>query len=238
MLTLFLRAMILYIVMIVVMRALGRRQLGQFQPYEFAMAILIADIIATPMESVSVPLMQGILPVAGMFVVHSAITLICMKSDAARAVISGKPSLVISKGVVDEKELEKLCLNLSDLLEGLRGAGILNPAEVGTAIVEANGAISAFPRSSDRAPTNREMGMDAGYEGLPMILVMDGRAQDNNIAQCGKDRKWLDAQLKKMDRRIQDTSLAHIDTKGRLTAQKMGGGIAQIDAIAPGEVCW
>ncbi len=238
MLTLFVRAMILYVVMIIVMRALGRRQLGEFQPYEFAMTILLAEVIASPMESVSTPFLHGLLPVAGMFVVHCAITLICMKSDAARAFISGKPSLVISKGVVDEKELEKLCLNLSDLMEGLRGCGIINPSEVGTAIVEANGSISAFPRSSCRSPTNMEMGIDAGYEGLPMILVMDGRIQDNNISQCGRDRKWLEAQLGALGMTVADTYFAHIDTQGVLTAQKKGGGVKQLNAIPPEEVNW
>ena len=195
MLTLFLRAMILYIVMILVMRGMGRRQLGQFQPYEFAMTILLADIISTPMESVSTPLMQGLLPVAAMFVVHCAISLISVKSDKARAIISGKPSLIISKGVIDQQELKKLCLSLSDLLEGLRSGGVLNPAEVGTAVIEANGNISVFPRSSNRPVTTGEMRIDAGYEGMPMILIMDGRIQPDNLKQSGHDEKWLAAQL-------------------------------------------
>lgn len=238
MLTLFVRAMILYVVMIIVMRALGRRQLGEFQPYEFAMTILLAEVISAPMESVSTPFLQGLLPAAGMFVVHCAITLVCMKSDAARAFISGKPSLVISKGVVNEKELRKLCLSLADLTEGLRGCGIMNPAEVGTAIVEANGSISAFPPSSCRAPTNAELGVDAGYEGMPMILVMDGRAQDNNITQCGKDIKWLENALKSMGMSVRETYFAHIDTHGVLTAQKKGGGVSRKGVISPEEVTW
>lgn len=238
MLTLFLRAMILYIVMILVMRGMGRRQLGQFQPFEFAMTILIADIIATPMESVSTPLLQGILPVAALFVVHCAITLIDMKSDRARAVISGKPAVVISKGIVNEKELERLCISLSDLLEGLRGDGLLDPAEVGTAIVEANGRISAFPRSSKRPPTTSEMGVDAGYEGLPMILVMDGRAQKNNLCQCGKDLNWLKEQLSRVGLEIENTYFAFMDTKGALTAQRKGGGVEHAQAVSPAEVTW
>ncbi|MGI6238097.1 MAG: DUF421 domain-containing protein [Christensenellales bacterium] len=238
MLTLFLRAMILYIVMIIVMRGLGRRQLGQFQPYEFAMTILLADVIATPMGSVSTPLMQGLLPVAGMFIVHSAITLIGLKSDKARAFFSGKPAVVISKGIVNEKELERLCISLADLLEGLRGSGVLDPYEVGTAVIEANGTISAFPHSSNRAPSTAELGIDPGYEGLPMILVMDGRVQENNLAQCERDEPWLKEQLARVGLTIAETYFAYIDTQGMFTAQRKGGGLERIEAFSPAEVRW
>lgn len=238
MLTLFLRAMILYIVMILVMRGMGRRQLGQFQPYEFAMTILLADVISTPMESVSTPLMQGLLPVAAMFVVHCAISLISVKSDKARAILSGKPSLIISKGVIDQQELKKLCLSLSDLLEGLRSGGVLNPAEVGTAVIEANGNISVFPRSSDRPVTTGEMNIDAGYEGMPMILVMDGRVQPYNLSRCQRDRAWLEQLLSQVGLNIPGTYFAYLDTQGRLYVQGMEAGLTEIQAMPPEEVCW
>lgn len=238
MLTLFLRAMILYSIMILVMRALGRRQLGQYQPYEFAMMILLADVISTPMESVSTPLLQGLLPVAAMFVVHCAITLISIKSDKVRAVISGKPVMVISKGVINERELKKLCLGLNDLLEGLRGCGIIDPADAGTAIVEPNGSISAFPRSTQRPPNTSEMSIDPGYEGLPMILVMDGRVQLHNLAQCQRDESWLRGLLNGLGMEIENTYFASMDTHGVFTAQPRGGGVVSTQAIQPGEVRW
>ena len=238
MLTLFLRAIILYLVMIVAMRAMGRRQLGQFQPYEFALTIILADLISTPMESVSTPLLQGLLPVAALFVVHCAITLVSVKSDKARAVISGKPVVVISKGVIDEEQLNKLCMGLSDLMEGLRGCGIINPSEVGTAVVESNGTISAFPRSSCRPPQTKEMGIDPGYEGLPVILVMDGNVQPHNLTACGRDDKWLRGVLEGLGMTPEDTYFACIDTKGKLTAQKKGSGQVSVQAIDPGEVIW
>ena len=121
MFTLFIRGAVLYGAMILVMRGLGKRQLGEFQPFELAMTILLADVISAPMESVSVPLLNGLLPVAAMFVVHALVSLLAARFDGVRAVVSGKPTVVINRGVIDRDALDKLCLSLSDLLEGLRG---------------------------------------------------------------------------------------------------------------------
>ena len=238
MFTLFFRALILYVVMIVTMRGLGKRQMGQYQPYEFAMAILLADLISTPMESISTPLLYGILPVAALFLMHSLITLLSIRFDKFRAIVSGKPSVVVSKGVINEKELRRLCLNLSDLMEGLRNVGILDPSEVGTAVVEANGKLTAFPPSTQRPPTSAELGVDPGYEGLPLILIMDGRVQNNNLRQSGKDAAWLDEVLGKENLRTEQVYLASLDTHGTLTLQRKQGGIHKIQALDPEEVGW
>ena len=238
MLTIFIRAIVLYVLMIAIMRGLGRRELGQFQPYEFVMMVLLAEIIASPMESVSTPLLHGLVPAAALFSVHCAITLISYKSDKFRAIVSGKPVVVMSKGVINEKELKRLCMGLNDLMEGLRCCGILDPAEVGTAVVEPNGSISAFPRASCRPPVTSEMNMDPGYEGLPMILVMDGRVQRHNLSQCMHDEKWLAEQLGCFGLSAEKVFFASIDTKGMLTVQEKNGGIRQRQAIPPEEVGW
>lgn len=236
--TLFFRGALLYIAMIVTMRGLGKRQLGEFEPYELAMTILLADLISAPMESVSTPLLHGLLPVAAMFVVHGLITLACLKWDWARALVSGRPSLVISKGVIDQRELDRLCLSLSDLLEGLRGAGFLDPAEVGTAVVEANGSISAFAAAASRPPTTAEMGVDPGYEGLPLALIMDGKPQERNISQSGRDAAWLDRLLADRGLRADAVYLALLDTQGRMTLQLKGGGLLRFQAVDAGKVAW
>ncbi len=238
MLTLFLRGALLYVVMIVVMRALGKRQLGEFQPYELAMTILLADVISGPMQSVSIPLLHGLLPVAAMFVVHSLITLACLRWDRVRSVVSGRPTLIVSKGVINQRELDRLCLSLSDLLEGLRGAGFLDPSEVGTAVVEANGGISAFAAGPDRPPKTSELRLDPGYEGLPLMLVMDGRIQPHNLGQSGKDEAWLTAQLAARGLTPERAYLAALDTQGRMTVQVKGGGLLRFQAIDPGKVAW
>lgn len=238
MLTIFFRAIVLYIVLMITMRAMGKRQLGQFQPYEFVMAMLIANLVATPMSDVSTPLLHGVLPVAALFIVHALITVLCLHSDRIRALISGKPSLIISRGIIRQQELDRLCMTLSDLLEGLRAAGILDPAEVGTAVMEANGTISAFPRASRRPPTTSEMNIDPGYEGLPMVLIMDGRIQPHNLSSACLTEEWLINTLSARNLTEKQVFLASLDTQGRMTVQDRAGTLIRFEALSADEVKW
>ncbi len=238
MLTIFIRAILLYFVLMFTMRGMGKRQLGQFQPYEFVMVMLIANLVATPMSDVSTPLLHGVLPVAALFVVHALITLLCMRSDRARALLSGKPSLIISRGVVRQKELRRLCLTLSDVLEGLRAAGIMDPAEVGTAVMEANGSITAFPRAERRPAAAGELGVKTEYEGLPMVLIMDGRVQHNNLKTAHLDEAWLARALAGQGLSREKVFLGSLDTQGRMSVQDGNGNLTQFQAISADEVKW
>ena len=238
MFTLFLRGAVLYIAMILVTRGLGKRQLGEFQPFELAMTILLADVISAPMESVSTPLLNGLLPVAAMFIVHSILSLASLKWDRVRAFVSGKPSVVISRGVVDREMLDRLCLSLSDLLEGLRGAGFLDPTKVGTAIVEANGGISAFADSRFRAPSTSEMHIGTAYEGMPLMLILDGRIQADSLARAGRDENWLKRLLQSRGLAPRGVYLAALDTQGQMTLQLRRGGICKFQACGTEEVGW
>lgn len=238
MFTLFIRGALLYLAMILVMRGLGKRQLGEFQPFELAMTILLADVISGPMESVSVPLLNGLLPVAAMFVVHSMISYLAVRFDGVRAVVSGKPTVVINRGVVDRDALDRLCLSLSDLLEGLRGAGYLDPAEVGTAIVEANGGISAFPNSASRGPKTSEMNIQPGYEGQPLMLILDGRLQTANLKRSGRDAVWLENLLAAQSLKPEQVYIAALDTRGQLAIQLKRGDKLKFSAMAPEAVGW
>ena len=238
MFTLFIRGAVLYGTMILVIRALGKRQLGEFQPYELAMTILLADVISAPMESVSTPLLHGLLPVTAMYVVHSAISLASMKWDWVRAVVTGRPAVVIRRGEIDQAELERLCLSLNDLLEGLRGAGYMDPAEVGTAVVEANGGISAFPDGAHRPPTAGELGVETGRETMPLPLVLSGRVQAGNLRRAGRDRAWLDGLLAARGLAAEAVYLALLDARGELCVTLKGGGQRRFRAMEAGEVRW
>lgn len=238
MFALFMRGGVLYLAMILVMRGLGKRQLGEFEPFELAMTILLAEVIAVPMESVSVPLLNGLLPVAAMFVVHGLISYLSTRFDGVRAIVSGRPTVVINRGVVDREALDKLCLSLSDLLEGLRGAGYLDPMTVGTAIVEANGSISAFPDSRFRSPNTTEMGVSAPYEGQTLMLILDGHIQTANLKRSGRDVAWLKNLLADRGLKSEQVYIAALDTSGQLTLQLKRGGALKLSAMKPEAVGW
>ena len=189
------------------------------------------------MESVATPLLHGLLPVAAMFVVHGLISLACMKWDKFRAVVSGKPTVVIDRGVINRAELDRLCLSLSDLLEGLRGAGFLNPSEVGTAVVEANGSISAFANGASRSAKTSELNIDPGYEGMPLMLIMDGKIQKNNLARSGRDEVWLKNLLGREGLKPSSVYLAALDTQGTLLVQAHNK-ITRIPALNAAKVVW
>lgn len=229
--TILIRAIVLYLVMILAIRSMGKRQLGQFQPFELAMALMIADILATPMSDVSTPLLHGIMPVAAMISMHALITVVCLKSDRARALISGKPSLIISGGVIDQAELNRLSLSISDLLEGLREFGIMNPWDVECAIMEANGTITAFSKSNKRPPTNDEIGIDASKETVPLALIMDGKIQKKNLNKSGVKENRLNEILTQNGLSADSTYLLTIDHEKSVTLQDYNGKIKTITAL-------
>ena len=117
MLTVFLRAAILYALMVLVLRAMGKRQMAGLQPFELATTIVIADLISTPMGEVSTPLLHGVLPVAALFVMQGIMSVLCVKFDKVRSILSGRPCVLVSKGVINERELAKLCIGVTDLIE-------------------------------------------------------------------------------------------------------------------------
>lgn len=238
MLTIFLRAIILYLVMVATMRATGKHQLGQFQPYEFALTIMVADLLVTPMADISTPLFHGVLPILALYVVNGSLTLLCMKSDRVRAFLSGKPSVVVSRGVINRGELDRLCMSLSDLQEGLREAGLLDPGSCGTAIVETDGNITAFPHAAKRTVTAKDLNLTPGYEGLPLVLIENGRLQKHNLSMSGKDEPWLKELLGHYGLEFAKILIASLDTQGGMHVQDMRGSILHIRAMTSQEIVW
>lgn len=234
------RSLLLVSFAVLAMRLMGKRQIGQLQPFELVIAIMIADLASTPMESLDTPLWRGVLPLFVTVALHQLLTLLSLKSQKLRAFFSGRPTVVIHQGQIDDKALEKLCFNLNDLLEELRAGGILTPTEVGTAIMETSGKLSVFPKSQNRAVSPADLKMETGYEGIPLTLVMDGKLEKDNLPLCGQNEQWLEKQLQKLGfDRMQQVLLCYLDTDGKMTAYPYGDRPpAVLQALSADEVVW
>ncbi len=136
MLITFLRSIVLYIIILIVMRLMGKREIGQLQPFELVIAILIADLASIPMAEIGIPLENGIIPILGLLVMHLVISVINMKSIRAREIICGKPRILIYRGKINEEALRRERFTLSELEERLRGNNIISLGDVEYAILE------------------------------------------------------------------------------------------------------
>ena len=191
MLTIFTRSVLLYIASLLAMRAMGKREVGQLMPFELVVVIMIAELAATPMGGVGVPLLYGIVPMIALVVCHGLITALCMKWQPFRAWMSGQPTVLMRNGVICEKQMRKSAVDLNDLMEAIRTAGILDPAEVGTVVLEPGGQVNVFPKADFRSATPADMRLTVPHEGLPLPLVMDGVIQQDNLKRGQLSESWL-----------------------------------------------
>ena len=191
MLTIFTRSVLLYIASLLAMRAMGKREVGQLQPFELVVVIMIAELAATPMGGVGIPLLYGILPMVALVVCHGLITALCMKWQPFRAWMSGQPTVLVRNGVICEKQMRKSAMDLNDLMEAIRTAGILDPSEVGTVVLEPGGQVNVFPKADFRSVSPNDMALNVPAEGLPLPLVMDGIIQHDNLTRGQLTETWL-----------------------------------------------
>lgn len=220
MLITFFRAIILYIIVLVVMRLMGKREIGQLQPFELAISIMIADLATIPMTSTGIPISNGIMPILGLLLMHLLISLINMKSIKAREIICGKPSILIYRGKINEQALKKERFTINELQERLRGDNIFNLGDVEYAILETNGEVSVIQKPEKRGTTPEDFNMTPEYEGIPYDLIVDGVVMEQNLKKIGKNRDWLKKQVKKFNMETNEVLVATIDGKGQFFCQK------------------
>ena len=220
MLVTFIRAIILYIIVLIVMRLMGKREIGQLQPFELAISIMIADLASVPMTELGIPITNGIIPILGLLIMHMLISIINMKSLKMRTIMSGQPSLLIYRGKIDEKVLRKERLTLNELEEKLRSNNVFNLGDVEYAILETNGEVTVIQKPEKRNVIAADLNKSPEYEGISYDLVIDGKIMEKNLKSIGKDEKWLIAQLKKFDAKPENTLIATIDGKNEFFCQK------------------
>ena len=220
MLLIFIRAIILYILVLVIMRFMGKREIGQLQPFELAISIMIADLATIPMAEPGIPITNGVIPILGLLIMHLIISVINIKSIKLREIICGKPSILIYHGKIDEKNLKKERFTINELEERLRGNNVFNILDVEYAILETSGQISVIQKPEKRNVMPEDFDLKPEYEGISYDLVVDGKIMKENLEKLDKDYNWLVDQLKKYDMKPEETLLATIDGKGQFFCQK------------------
>ncbi len=220
MLITFIRTIFLYIIVLIVMRLMGKREIGQLQPFELVVSILIADLASIPMADSGIPITNGIIPILGLLVMHLLISLINIKSMKAREILCGKPSILIYRGRIDEKMLKKERFTLNELQERLRGNNIVNIGDVEYAILETSGQLTVIPKPNKRNTIPQDFNIMPEYEGITYDLVIDGKVMYENLKKVGKDYNWLKKQVKEFNIKPEEALIVTIDGNNNIFCQE------------------
>ena len=192
---LIIRTIILYFFTLVIMRLTGKRQLGQLQPFELVITVMISQLATIPMQDARIPLIHVVGPIVTLLFLQVVTMFLSLKSENARKYICGKPSVIIEQGRIQIEELEHQKINLNDLLEELRLKGFYNIEDIEYAILETSGELSIIPRTSKMNVTKSDLNIRSTQDKLPVTLILDGRINYNNLKVIRKDIHWLEEQL-------------------------------------------
>jgi len=199
---------------------MGKRQIGQLQPYELVVIIMISELAAIPMQNTGIPLLSGLIPIFVLVAAQVTLSYISLKSAKARGIICGKPSIVIANSRIVEDELRRLRYNLNDLLEQLRLKNVPDISDVEYAILETSGQLSVILKSDSRPVETRDLGISPAHEGLPTTLISDGRVIEENLARVNRDLDWLQKELNKNGvKNIKDVFFASLNVRGQFFYQ-------------------
>ena len=224
MITAVIRTVILYLLIIVGIRLMGKRQIGQLEPSELVLSLLIADLAAVPMQDFGIPLLMGIIPILTLLCLSTILSVLTVKSIRFRALLCSRPSIVVQDGQILIKEMVKNRFTVDELMEELRVAGITDLSSVKYAVLETTGRISVLPKAEEKPVTVKDMKLPAQDNGLPVILISDGRILSQNLKIRNLTEAWLKKQLRQ--REVQDIRhvfLMTVDEKGHIyLAEKEG----------------
>lgn len=219
--TAFWRTIFFYLFLLVVMRIMGKREIGGLSPIDLAVTIIMAELAAIPIQNPELPLLAGIIPILTIMLLQLTLSGMTLKSANFRRFIAGTPSVIIRNGNLNPDEMKRARYTIADVLEQLRRTGYASPTDVEFAILETDGNLSVIPKSQRRPVTPEDLQVETKYEGLPTSLIHDGEVLYAQLSEIGLDYTWLMKELRK--RGIQSTDdvfLAMLETDGNLLIQR------------------
>ena len=209
------RTLLLYFVVVFSVRLMGKRQLGELQPSELVITILVSNIATLSLEDTDIPLLQGILPILSLVCLEVLVSWASLKSVRVRRLISGSPKIIIRDGKIDQEMLQSLRFSLDDLMTSLRMSGVFSVDEVQFAIVETNGSVSILQKSEYQPAEKGDIHVNKPDTDPPQIIVADGCVRETSLESIGQDRSWLDLILRTAGLQLADVFLLTSDSACR-----------------------
>lgn len=210
MLIIFTRAIIIYVFLLIAMRLMGKKQLGELQPFEFAITLIVAEIACIPMSDSTVPIVYGLVPIFTLFVLHLLVTKVVKHSIKLRRIINGKPVIVIDAEGINFKAINMLDMTVNDLFESLRASGCFTPADVRYAIVETNGDLTVMLKSEATPVTNGDLGLEIEQKCVPFMIICEGKLMEQNLQASGLDKSLIEKILNRYMLKQKDILLLSI----------------------------
>ncbi len=207
----YLRTIILYLVLICVIRLMGKRQIGQMEPSEFVVTMLVANLASIPMQDSGIPLFSGFIPIVTVLGLELVLSHLSLKSIRVRKLLCGKPVILIENGNILQQNLRKTRVTLDELTGHLREKDVLDLKSVQYAILETNGNLSVFPYPKDRPASAKEAGIQASKQYIPLTIISDGVLLRENLKKAGKNEKWIRQVLGQHNAQLRDTWLLTVD---------------------------
>lgn len=209
------RVLLLYIVVVFSLRVMGKRQIGELQPSEFAITLIIAELATIPMQDAKIPLINGVIPIIILFSLEVFMSYILLKSRKIRSVFTGTPLILINKGKIQQYNMKRARINIDDLMEELRLKDYPDIAQIQYAIMETNGELSIIPKSQQPTENN---------DGLPLTIINDGQIDDKNMRFLNLDENWLNKTLDKYRiNQIEDIFIMTVDEYQNIYLEKKRG---------------
>ncbi len=211
MLLTYIRTIILYLILIAVIRLMGKRQIGQMEPAEFVVTMLVANLASIPMQDGAIPIYSGVVPIVTVLGLELVLSGLSLKSIRLRRLLCGKPVILIENGNLLQENLRKTRITLDELSGHLREKDVLDIQAVQFAILETNGNLSVFPYPKERPASARDAGIQARKQYLPFTIISDGRLLQDNLILSGKNQAWLQSILQTHNTTLTDTWLLTVD---------------------------
>ena len=212
----YVRTIILYLVLIAVVRMMGKRQIGQMEPSEFVVTMLVANLAAIPMQDGAIPLYSGFVPIVTVLGVELVLSALSMKNIRFRRILCGKPVILIENGNILQKNLQKTRVTLDELTGHLREKDVLDLQSVQYAILETNGNLSVFPYPKEKPASAKEAGIQVKKQALPITIISDGFLMEKNLQKANKDVRWVKRVLHQHQATVKQTWLLTVDEKDKI----------------------